>query len=84
MKRKDTPQPGRVRCASHASSLLIFSIEASRSVRFAATQSSRPFAFSAASLPASSGWPAIALMNLSRSSQHENDTMNSTYCTFSL
>ena len=84
MKRNVTPQPGRVAFGSQASSFLIFSIEARRSVRFAATHSSRPFAFKAASLPASSGWPAIALRNLSRSFQHENDTMNSTYCTFSL
>jgi len=63
---------------------LILPIEAVRSLRFAVTQSSRPFARSAASLPGSSVCSAIALMNRSRSFQQANDAMNSTYCTFSL
>jgi len=65
MKRNVTPQPGRVRCGSQANSLLILSMSAVSSLRFAVTHASRPFACSAASLPASSFCSAIALINLS-------------------
>jgi len=59
-------------------------IAAVRSLRLAATQSPSPLASSAVSLAASSVASLIALTNLSRSFGHDDDTMNSTYCTFSL
>jgi len=59
------------------------SIAAVKSLRLAATQSPSPLASSALSLEASSVISLIALTNLSRSLEHHDDTMNSTYCTFS-